>query len=470
MSAQQRRPAGTGPSGRARGQRSRPPVIPAPVEGPPPGREAAAPPAAPPAHRLGPIGRVLRRAARRIGGPDGPRDADHSLLSYYALLLATVLLLTLGLMTVFSVQQVVSAARERDAVVDFSKYLIFAGVGLIGMWGMSLLSERALRYLAIPVLVGATALQSLVFTPLGTCTGGNCNWVEVPGIGTAQPSEFIKVGLSLYTGLIAARWFAEGRWQRLHWLVKTAAALLPAAAIALVMGGGDLGTVIILGVLLAGAGWMAGLAKRWFVTIGAAGAALFVFASVISLNRRTRILVWLHPDRDDPLDIGYQPKHARWAMATGGWRGVGPGSSRQKWGYLTQAESDYAYAVLGEELGLVGALLVIVLFAVLGWALARIIRRSNSLYASVVVGGIMVWIIGQAIINMAVVTNLLPVLGVPLPLISQGGSALISVLLAIGIALSFARREPGAQQALRSRPGAVRRTLAVISTRRRNRA
>ena len=116
------------------------------------------------------------------------------------------------------------------------------------------------------------------------------------------------------------------------------------------------------------------------------------------------------------------------------------------------------------------ALLVIILFAVLGWALARIIRRSNSLYASVVVGGIMVWIIGQAIINMAVVTNLLPVLGVPLPLISQGGSALISVLLAIGIALSFARREPGAQQALRSRPGAVRRTLAVISTRRRNRA
>ncbi|WP_244671542.1 FtsW/RodA/SpoVE family cell cycle protein, partial [Actinomyces succiniciruminis] len=186
-------------------------------------------------------------------------------------------------------------------------------------------------------------------------------------------------------------------------------------------------------------------------------------------RRSSDLLAWLHPERYDPLDVGYQPLHGRYALGTGGWWGVGPGSSRQKWGYLTQADSDYIFAVLGEEFGLVGTLLVILLFAVVGWCCLRIIRRSDSLYAAVVVGGIMTWIVGQALINMSVVVGLLPVLGVPLPLISAGGSALVSVLFAVGVLLAFARNEPGAPEALRSRSGAVRRTLAVIAPRRRKR-
>ena len=191
---------------------------------------------------------------------------------------------------------------------------------------------------------------------------------------------------------------------------------------------------------------------------------------MLSANRRARIMAWLHPEAADPLDVGYQPLHGRYALGTGGWAGVGPGSSRQKWGYLTQADSDYVFAVLGEEFGLVGTVLVMGLFAVVGWCCLRIMRRSQDLYVGVVTGGIMCWIIGQALVNIGVVVGILPVLGVPLPLISAGGSSLVFVLIAVGVLLSFARHEPGAERAFATHGGAVRRTLAVISTRRRNRA
>ena len=169
------------------------------------------------------------------------------------------------------------------------------------------------------------------------------------------------------------------------------------------------------------------------------------------------------------MGVGYQPKHGMWALGTGGWLGVGPGSSRQKWGYLTQADSDYIFAVLGEEFGLVGTLVVIALFAVIGACCLRLMRRHTSLYVVATTSAIGAWIVGQAIINMGVVTGALPVLGVPLPLVSRGGTALVSVLLAIGVLLSFARHEPGAQEALSTSPGALRRSLAVIVPRR-NRA
>ena len=247
--------------------------------------------------------------------------------------------------------------------------------------------------------------------------------------------------------------------------------LAPAAvAIMLVMGGGDLGTVVIMVMLMAGALWMAGLGRGWFLVLGGVGLVGFAGGTMLSANRRARIMAWLNPEGSDPLDVGYQPLHGRYAMGTGGWGGVGPGSSRQKWGYLTQADSDYVFAVLGEELGLVGTVVVIVLFAAVGWCCARIIRRSNDLYVSVVTGGIMAWIVGQALVNMSVVVGLLPVLGVPLPLISAGGSSLIFVLLAIGVLLSFARQEPGAPEAFAARVGAMRRSLSVVTSRRRNRA
>ncbi|AVM61040.1 FtsW/RodA/SpoVE family cell cycle protein [Actinomyces sp. oral taxon 897] len=404
---------------------------------------------------------------RLLASSEGPREGESATLSYYTLLLASLALLTFGLIMVFSVQSVKSAADGGSAYENFAKYLVFAVVGLALMALAARLPARAWQRLSVPVLVVATLPQLLVdFVPsVRTCTGGNCNWIRLPGDQTVQPSEFIKLAICLYIGYVVA--CHADRLKDLKGLALWL--LVPVGVpIALVLWGGDLGTVIVLVLLGAGALWVYGLRARWFALLGALGVAGFAGASLLVANRRARILMWWFPDSADPLDVGYQPKHGRWALGTGSWTGVGPGASRQKWGYLTQADSDYVFAVLGEEFGLVGTLAVIASFAVVGWCCLRVMRRCESVYVSVVTAGIMTWIVGQAFINMSVVVGLLPVLGVPLPLISAGGSSLISVLAAVGVLLSFARAEPGAAQELAARPGAVRRTLSVVSSRRKS--
>jgi cell division protein FtsW len=158
----------------------------------------------------------------------------------------------------------------------------------------------------------------------------------------------------------------------------------------------------------------------------------------------------------------YQTLHGLWGLATGGWWGIGLGASREKWSYLPAAHNDYIFAIIGEELGLVGTLLVLGLFALLGLAMSRIIRRHPDPFVGVTTAAISVWIVGQALINIGVVIGLAPVIGVPLPLVSAGGSALIMTMAAIGVLISFARQEPGAAEALAARPGVVRRSLAVL--------
>jgi cell division protein FtsW len=164
----------------------------------------------------------------------------------------------------------------------------------------------------------------------------------------------------------------------------------------------------------------------------------------------------------DPTAGCYQTKHGMQALATGGWAGLGLGQSREKWSYLPEAHNDFIFAIIGEELGLIGTLLVLALFGVLAFAMFRVIARHRDPFAQIVTGGVAAWIIGQALVNMGVVVGLLPVIGVPLPLVSAGGSALITTLVALGVVVSFARTEPGAAEALAARPSVVRRSLAVI--------
>ena len=389
-------------------------------------------------------------------------------MTYYTLLVSTGFLLTFGLIMVFSAQSVMIAAQGANPFSSFARYLVIAATGVVLMMLTARMPKRWLMRVAIPLLGASVMLQALVFVPsLQSCAGGNCNWVRLPVIGQAQPSEMIKLALALYLGWVVARHPDRLRGARNLGLFVFLPVGIP---VGLVMWGGDLGTVVILTMLAAGCLWMAGVRWTWFVGLGAVGLLCFTGATMLSANRRARILAWLDPGASDPLDVGYQPLHGRYALGTGGWGGVGPGSSRQKWGYLTQADSDYIFAVLGEEFGLVGTLLTVALFAVVGWCCVRIMRRSQDRFTAVVTGGIMAWIVGQALVNMSVVVELLPVLGVPLPLISAGGSSLVFILVALGVLLSFARHEPGAAESLAARGGAVRRTLAVIAPRRRNRA
>jgi cell division protein FtsW len=164
-----------------------------------------------------------------------------------------------------------------------------------------------------------------------------------------------------------------------------------------------------------------------------------------SASRQYRINAWLSgcTDSNQYQDLCWQPVHGMWALASGGVFGVGLGNSKAKWSWLPEADNDYIFAIIGEELGLIGAVVVLALFIVLAVSMIKVIRQSDDPFVRTVTGGILAWIIGQALVNIAVVLGLLPVLGVPLPLISAGGSALIMTLVAIGVVLSFARELPG---------------------------
>ena len=212
--------------------------------------------------------------------------------------------------------------------------------------------------------------------------------------------------------------------------------------------------------LVFGCCYFAGVRLRFLAVAGVAVSAVALLFAFTSDSRASRIMTWLEGcTPQDYQNYCWQVEHGLWALASGGILGSGLGNSKSKWNWLPEASNDFIFAIIGEELGLVGATVVLVLFVVLTIAFVRIIRSTRDGFARITVGGVMVWVIGQAFVNIAVVLGVLPVLGVPLPLISAGGSALIATLLGIGVVLSFARnggdlQEPapaGAPRGVRSR-------------------
>jgi len=369
----------------------------------------------------------------------------------------TALLLVLGLVMVLSSSSVDSLAAGRSPYATFLDQTKFALVGLPLLLVLARTPVRRLKAVAWPALAAAVLFQLLVFTPLGVRVNGNRNWVRLPGF-SAQPSEAIKLALALWLGAVLAR--------KLPLLHQWKHALIPAlpvagAAIGTVMLGHDLGTPLILILLVFGALWVSGMRLRTFIVPIVAAAAVTVPLVMLTDYRSGRIKDWLSGS-SDPLGMGYQSKHGIWALGTGGLGGLGLGQSREKWSYLPEAHNDFVFAIIGEELGLLGTLLVLALFALLAFAMVRVIRRHDDAFARITTGAILCWVMGQAMINIAVVIGLLPVIGVPLPLVSAGGSALVMTLAAIGVVLAFARSEPGAAEALAARPSVFRRSLAVL--------
>lgn len=381
--------------------------------------------------------------------------------SYYLLLGSTLLLVGIGLVMVLSSSSVESYAASGSSFAVFSRQAVFAAVGVLLMWGASRVPVRAWKRWAWPLLGLALLGQLLVLTPLGVGVKGNTNWIEVAGV-RAQPSEAAKLALAVWLGAVLAR--------KRHLLSSWAHVLVPVGPFAglvvgLVLMGNDLGTALVLLAIVGGALFVAGVPARMFaVALGAAGAAAAALV-VTSPNRMQRIDSWLSAECTDYWGACWQTTHGKWALASGGWWGVGLGASREKWSWLPEAHNDFIFAIIGEELGLPGTTVVILLFAAMGIAFARVVRRTDDLFVKITTAGVLAWVVGQAVINIGVVLGLLPVIGVPLPLVSAGGSALVSTLVALGMVLSFARAEPGAREALQARPGVVRRSLAVVPLR-----
>jgi cell division protein FtsW len=383
---------------------------------------------------------------------------DSPVTTYYLLVCVTTALVIFGLIMVLSASSIVSIDETSSAYSIFTSQAVFAVVGGVALVVASRLSVASWKRLALPILVVAVVLQLLVLTPMGVSVNGNRNWLRLGPI-TVQPSEIMKVGLVLAGGLVlSAKRKSLGSLS--HVLVPY---LVPIAAVSLgvVVLGHDLGTVLILGAIVAGVLFAAGIPVRWFVIAGVPFLVMAATFVITSPNRLGRFDVWLGRDTNE-FGAARQPLHGRYALADGGWFGLGLGASREKWGLLSEPHNDFIFAIIGEELGLPGTLAVLLLFAGLALACYRLVTRTDDFFVRVATAGIMTWIVMQALINIGAVINLLPVIGVPLPLVSSGGSSLVTTMFALGILLSFARAEPGCAEALSARPSALRRSLAVL--------
>ena len=370
---------------------------------------------------------------------------DKPLASYYLLLGASALLLTIGLIMVLSASSVRSYLTYDDSYAVVKRQLMWVVLGLPAAWVASRIPVKHIRRLAYPGFLVALVLLGLV-AQFGVLINGNKNWLAI-GPFTMQPAEVAKLAIVLWAANIYAH--KERRLRELHHLlVPVVPGLL--AVIGLVLVGRDLGTAMVLGIIMLGMLWVVGAPMRLFVLsisiLGAAAAAL----AAMDPERLNRITHFTDPFKDY-TDAGWQPAHGLYALSSGGWFGQGIGASTQKWGDLPEAHTDYIFAVLGEELGLVGTLLVVALFFTIAYAAVRVALSTEDPFVRYATFGIVVWLLGQMMINVGMVLAVLPVIGIPLPIVSYGGSALLPSLVALGLVIGFARREPEAAAALAAR-------------------
>ncbi|MFJ6724122.1 putative lipid II flippase FtsW [Streptomyces sp. NPDC091281] len=375
---------------------------------------------------------------------------DRPLTAYYLILGGSALITVLGLVMVYSASQITALHLSLPGSFFFRKQFLAAVIGGVLLLLASRIPVKLHRALAYPILAGAVFLMALVQVPgIGMSVNGNQNWISLGGSFQIQPSEFGKLALVLWAADLLARKQDKNllsQWK--HMLVP----LVPVAflLLGLIMLGGDMGTAIILTAILFGLLWLAGAPTRLFVGVLSIAAAIGVILIKTSPNRMSRLRCIGATD-PGPQDACWQAVHGIYALASGGIFGSGLGASVEKWGQLPEAHTDFIFAVTGEELGLAGTLSVLALFAALGYAGIRVAGRTEDPFVRYAAGGVTTWITAQAVINIGAVLGLLPIAGVPLPLFSYGGSALLPTMFAIGLLIAFAREDPAARAALAMR-------------------
>lgn len=375
------------------------------------------------------------------------KHKDHPLASYYTLFGAAAMLTALGMVMVLSASFVRSLEQSGSVFSIFFKQMLMLMFALPAAWVAMRMNPKRLRYFAPAILVLAIGLEALVFVPgLRVSINGNTNWIGIGGF-TLQPSEPAKLAMVIWFASIFARHDMRTiPFGRLLAFIAIGAGPI----IGLVLLGHDLGTALIMMAIVFAMLFFSGVPVRWLGALMIPAIPMIAFLIYLKGNRISRIMAFFDPfSQANYLDAGWQPAHGIMAMATGGLFGVGLGGSRQKWQNLgPEAHTDFIFAVIGEELGLLGALVTLALFLAFVWAGVRTALKAQDIFARLMVGGITAWIAIQATINIASVINLFPVVGVPLPLVSYGGSALGTTVVAIGFVLGVARREPGVKEAL----------------------
>ncbi|MGA6221398.1 putative lipid II flippase FtsW [Streptomyces umbrinus] len=417
----------------------------------------------------------VQRAPRRPTGPRPPRDNpvgrlytrvrrawDRPLTAYYLILGGSLLITVLGLVMVYSASQITALQLSLPGSYFFRKQFLAAVLGGLLLLAASRMPSKLHRALAYPMLLGSVFLMILVQVPgIGVAVNGNQNWISVGGPFQLQPSEFGKLALVLWGADLLARKQDKrllAQWK--HMLVP----LVPVAfmLLGLIMLGGDMGTAIILTAILFGLLWLAGAPTRLFGGVLAVALTIGFILIKTSPNRMARLsCLGATEPQSGPVDC-WQAVHGIYALASGGLFGSGLGASVEKWGQLPEAHTDFIFAITGEELGLAGTLSVLALFAALGYAGIRVAGRTEDPFVRYAAGGVTTWITAQAVINIGAVLGLLPIAGVPLPLFSYGGSALLPTMFAIGLLIAFAREDPAARAALAMRQPRFGRKRAAV--------
>lgn len=372
--------------------------------------------------------------------PAGTPFFDRPLTSLHLLLVSTGLLLGLGLVMVLSASMVESFRETGSTYAVFFKQAVWVAIGVPAFWLGVRLTPRAYRRLAYPALIGSVvALVAVLLPGIGKNVNGAQRWIDL-GPLQLQPAEVAKLALALWGADLLVR--KQRLLSRARHLVMP---LVPVAALlaGLVVLEPDLGTSLCFAMVLFGLLWTVGAPGRVFAVLMLLATGAVAVLAVAEPYRFARLTAFMDPFADQS-GTGYQAVLGLYSLSTGGWFGVGLGQGRGKWIRLPEGHTDFIFAVVGEELGLVGCLVVLLLFATLAYAGLRVAKRSADPFVRLVSAAVVVWITGQAVVNMGYVTGMLPVTGVPLPLISAGGTSLVVTLFALGMLVSFARHEPAA--------------------------
>ena len=353
------------------------------------------------------------------------------------LLVTTLGLAFFGCIMVLSASSVTMISQGQSPFSQVSSQLMFLIIGVIAMAGITRIPvgyyhKKSVVY---AMLIIALVMQ-LAVVVVGVEVNGNRNWLKIPGIGQIQPSEFSKLAIIMWLAWVYSR---HGDISRSIWRTLFPSIYGVGALVLLIMLGGDMGTAMVYGFIFVGMMWLAGASRSSLLKIGGAFAALALVGVLSSANRVARIFGIWGSCTNANCD---QANSGEVALTTGGFLGVGLGQSRQKYNYLAEAHNDYIFAIIGEELGLLGTLAVLLLYVGLVYCAVRIMLRTTDPLVRLATGGIMIWLTSQAIINMGMVSRILPVIGVPLPFVSYGGSSLLSSLFAAGLLLAFARQTP----------------------------
>ncbi len=387
----------------------------------------------------------------------GPLTAwlGRPLASFHLVLAVFGLLTAIGLVMVASASPVESLQTGSTSVYTlFKKQLAFAMIGTVVFWLGLRVPLKRIRALAGPAVVVCVLLLLVVLSPLGHTVSGSSRWIVIGPI-SFQPVEVAKLALTLWGAhvLVSKRTMLH---QYRHLLVPVVPVAL--LMLTLVVLQPDLGSTITLAVVVFALLWFIGAPMRLFATVAAGGIAAVVALSIGASYRLDRVLSFLHPEANDAAS--YQAKQSLYALADGGLFGKGLGMGQAKWDFLPNVHTDFIFALIGEELGFVGCAVVLGLFAMVAVVGMRIASRNIDPWVRVVAATLTTWLIAQAAINIGYVVGLLPVTGIPLPMISYGGGSLVITMLVFGILANCARHEPESVAALRTQgPGRFGRLL-----------